>query len=249
MQITVSSDRQSNGQAAATLGAKRLREVLEKRGEANVSVATGASQFEFLQALLREKDIAWDKVTFFHLDEYVGLPLTHPASFRKYLWKRLHSKLPVPPSVFHYVAGDGDAEEECRRLGALISDHPIDVCFAGVGENAHLAFNDPPADFETETPYLVVDLDEACRLQQLGEGWFSSLEEVPARAISMSIRQFLKSKCIIITAPDERKAKAIRDGIEGPVTNLVPCSILQQHADTHVFLDPASAGLLSQKPN
>ncbi|MFT4550847.1 MAG: glucosamine-6-phosphate deaminase, partial [Verrucomicrobiales bacterium] len=132
MQITVSSDRQSNGQAAATLGAKRLREVLEKRGEANVSVATGASQFEFLQALLREKDIAWDKVTFFHLDEYVGLPLTHPASFRKYLWKRLHSKLPVPPSVFHYVAGDGDAEEECRRLGALISDHPIDVCFAGV---------------------------------------------------------------------------------------------------------------------
>lgn len=249
MQITVSPDRESNGQAAATLGGRRLREILATRGEANVIVATGASQFEFFEALLREQDIAWDKVTFFHLDEYVGIPVTHPASFRKYLWERFQSKLPVPARAFHYVAGDGEAGAECTRLGALISDHPIDICFAGVGENAHLAFNDPPADFETQTPYLVVNLDEACRRQQLGEGWFSSLEEVPAQAISMSIQQILKSKCLIITAPDERKAKAIRDGIEGPVTNLVPCSILQQHADTHVFLDPASAGLLSKKPN
>ncbi len=247
MQITVSSDRESNGQAAATLGAKRLREVLVKRGAANVIVATGASQFELLEALLGEKDIAWDKVTFFHLDEYVGVPVTHPASFRKYLWERFQSKLPVPARAFHYVAGDGDAGAECTRLGSVITDHPIDICFAGVGENAHLAFNDPPANFETETPYLVVNLDEACRRQQLGEGWFGSLEEVPSQAISMSIRQILKSKCIIITAPDERKAQAIRDSIEGPVTNLVPSSILQQHADTHVFLDPASASLLSKE--
>lgn len=247
MQITISPNRTENGQAAATLGATRLREVLAQRGEANLIVATGASQFEMLEALLREPDIAWDRVTFFHLDEYVGVPITHPASFRKYLWERFHSKLPVPARAFHYVSGDGDVEAECTRLGALITAHPIDICFAGVGENAHLAFNDPPADFETEVPYLVVHLDEACRRQQLGEGWFSSLEEVPAQAISMSIRQIMKAKCVIITAPDERKAKAIAESIEGPVTNLIPSSILQQHNDTHVFLDSASAGLLSKK--
>jgi len=247
MQITISPNRTDNGQAAAAFGATRLREVIAQRGEANLIVATGASQFEILEALLREKEIAWDKVTFFHLDEYVGVPVGHPASFRKYLWERFHSKLPTPARAFHYVSGEGDVEAECNRLGALITAHPIDVCFAGVGENAHLAFNDPPADFETEVPYLVVDLDEACRRQQLGEGWFGSLEEVPAQAISMSIRQIMKSKCIIITAPDERKAKAIADSIEGPVTHTVPSSILQQHNDTHVFLDPASAGLLSKK--
>lgn len=249
MQITISPTRTDNGQAAAAFGAARLREVLTQRGEANVIVATGASQFELLEALILEKDIAWDRVTFFHLDEYVGVPVTHPASFRKYLWERFHSKLPVPARAFHYVSGEGDAEAECARLGALISAHPIDICFAGVGENGHLAFNDPPADFDTEVPYLVVTLDEACRRQQMGEGWFGTLDEVPAQAISMSIRQILKSKCILITAPDERKAQAVRDTLEGSVTNQVPASILQQHADTHFFLDAASAGLLSKKQN
>ncbi|HRJ73522.1 MAG TPA: glucosamine-6-phosphate deaminase, partial [Terrimicrobiaceae bacterium] len=217
-------------------------------GEANVIVATGASQFEMLNALLEEKDIAWDKVTFFHLDEYVGLPITHPASFRKYLWERFQQKLPVPARAFHYVAGDLDPAAECTRLGRLITEHPIDVCFAGIGENAHLAFNDPPADFATEVPYLVVNLDEACRKQQFGEGWFPTFEDVPKQAISMSIRQIMKSRCIIITAPDERKAVAVRDSLEGPVTNLVPSSILQQHADTSIFLDTASASLLAKKP-
>jgi len=247
MQIITSSSRNANGQAAATFGAGRLRETLDRRGEANVIVATGASQFEMLEALLRETGIAWENVTFFHLDEYVGLPVTHPASFRKYLWERFHSKLPVPARAFHYVAGDRNPAGECERLGALITQHPIDICFAGIGENAHLAFNDPPADFETEHPYLVVNLDEACRRQQFGEGWFPSLEDVPAQAISMSIRQILKSHCLIITAPDERKAQAVKDSVEGPVTNRVPSSILQQHPDTHLFLDPASASLLNKK--
>lgn len=247
MQIITSSSRNANGQAAATFGAGRLRETLDRRGEANVIVATGASQFEMLEALLRETGIAWENVTFFHLDEYVGLPVTHPASFRKYLWERFHSKLPGPARAFHYVAGDRNPTGECERLGALITQHPIDICFAGIGENAHLAFNDPPADFETEHPYLVVNLDEACRRQQFGEGWFPSLEDVPAQAISMSIRQILKSHCLIITAPDERKSQAVKDSVEGPVTNRVPSSILQQHPDTHLFLDPASASLLSKK--
>ncbi len=248
MQIHISPTREANGAKAAALGAGRIRSVISERGEANVIVATGASQFEMLSALLEEKDIAWNKVTFFHLDEYVGLPVTHPASFRKYLWERFQQKLPVPARAFHYVAGDLDPAAECARLGRLITEHPIDVCFAGIGENSHLAFNDPPADFDTEVPYLVVNLDEACRKQQFGEGWFPTFDDVPKQAISMSIRQIMKAKCIIITAPDERKAVAVRDSLEGPVTNLVPSSILQRHADTSVFLDAASSSLLAKKP-
>ncbi len=247
MQIHVFSSRQENGRKAAALGAESIRQTLRDRNEANVIIATGASQFEMLEALLEEKDIAWEKITFFHLDEYVGLPITHPASFRKYLWERFQSRLPRPVKAFHYVSGDGNPEGECARLGAIIAEKPIDVCFAGIGENGHLAFNDPPADFETEKPYLVVELDEACRRQQLGEGWFATLEDVPKRAISMSIRQILKSRSIILTVPDERKAKAVRDSIEGDVSNQFPASILQQHADTHIFLDQASASLLTKK--
>ncbi len=246
METIISPSPEANGKAAAACGGTLLRETLSRRNEANVIVATGASQFEMLKALITEPDIAWDKVTFFHLDEYVGLPISHEASFRKYLWNRFHKLLPAPPRAFHYVCGEGDAEAECHRLGEIIARHPIDLCFAGVGENAHLAFNDPPADFETEQPYLVVNLDEACRRQQFGEGWFPTLQDVPTQAISMSIRQILKSKTIIITAPDERKAPAIRDSLQGPVTNTVPSSILQQHADTRFFLDTASASLLKK---
>lgn len=248
IRVTVSPDRAANGRAAAAHGARRLRETIAARGEANIIVATGASQFEVLEALVQEPGIAWDKVTAFHLDEYVGVPATHPASFRLYLWKRFHSLLPLPLRAFHYVSGEGDAREECARLGALIVRHPIDLCFAGIGENAHLAFNDPPADFDVEDPYLVVTLDEACRRQQLGEGWFQTLDDVPRQAISMSIRQILRSKTIIATVPDARKAAAVRDSLEGPVTPQVPSSILQRHPDTHVFLDPAGASLLRPRP-
>jgi glucosamine-6-phosphate deaminase len=245
LKIIRSPDRVSNGAAAAALGAARIRDAISERGTANIIVATGASQFEMLDALVEQKEIAWDKVTAFHLDEYVGVPVTHPASFRAYLWERFHRRLPLPLRALHYISGEGDVAAECERLGALIERHPIDVCFAGIGENAHLAFNDPPADFKTKKPYLVVDLDEACRRQQYGEGWFGSLRAVPTQAISMSIHQIMLSRTIIVTAPDERKAAAVRDSLEGPVTRTVPSSILQRHADTHVFLDPASASLLS----
>jgi len=231
------------GQAAAHHGAERIRAAISAKGEANIIVATGASQFEMLQALVLE-DIAWERVTVFHLDEYVGIPITHPASFRQYLWERFHRLLPRPLKAFHYVAGDGDARQECARLGAIIKTHPIDVCFAGVGENSHLAFNDPPADFETEEPYQVVELDEACRSQQLGEGWFPTLEDVPHTAISMGNRQIMKSRCILITAPDRRKAKAVKDALQGPVTPAVPASILQQHPDVTFYLDADSSALL-----
>ncbi len=243
--LTISTNRKENGRAAAQAGADVLRKTIAARGEANIIIATGASQFEVLETLVTLPDIAWEKVTVFHLDEYVGLPVSHPASFRLYLWERFQRKLTVPLRAFHYVDGTNDPEAECTRLDKLIKAHPIDVCFAGIGENAHLAFNDPPADFETERAYLAVHLDEACRRQQLGEGWFPTLEDVPARAISMSIRQILKSRCIIITAPDERKARAVRDSMEGPVTPDVPSSILQTHSDTHIFLDEAASSLLA----
>lgn len=246
MEVVVASDAVAAGRQAAAHGAGLLREALARRGRAAVVVATGASQFHLLEALVREPDLAWEKVTFFHLDEYLGLPVAHPASFRRYLWDRFHSRLPAPPRAFHYL--DGEAAEpaaECARVGRLIAVEPIDVAFVGIGENAHLAFNDPPADFVTEEPYLVVELDEACRRQQFGEGWFPSLEAVPRQAISMSIRQILKSRALVVTVPDARKAVAVRDSLEGPVSPQVPASILQEHAHCALILDAAAASLLT----
>lgn len=249
MKITISPDRKRAGAAAAASGAALLRNTLLQKDSANIILATGASQFEMLEALLLEPGIDWNRVSIFHLDEYIGLPITHPASFRLYLWERFHRKLPVPPKAFHYINTDNAPDKECARLEELIRQHPIDVCFAGIGENGHLAFNDPPADFETERAYLVVSLDEACRQQQFGEGWFKSLEAVPKQAISMSIRQILKSNSIILTVPNRCKAIAVRNTLEGSVTNAVPASIVQQHANTQIFLDPPSASLLSSSKN
>lgn len=242
--IVIAEDRKRAGQAAAALGAENVRSAIRNRGEANVILATGASQFDVIEALLNEVSIAWERVTIFHLDEFVGLHISHPASFRAYLWKRFHQRLSFPPKAFHYICGEPDPTAECRRLGALIGQHPIDVCFAGIGENAHLAFNDPPADFDTVEPYLIVNLDDSCRRQQLGEGWFPNIDAVPRQAISMSIRQILSSKVVVITAPDQRKAQAVRDSLLGNVSNRVPSSALQNHPNVHVFLDPPAASLL-----
>ncbi|MBG29819.1 MAG: glucosamine-6-phosphate deaminase [Opitutae bacterium] len=230
------------GAAAAAAGINKLKATLAEGGTASIIVATGVSQFQVLDLLARS-DLPWNKITVFHLDEYVGLPITHGASFRKYLWERFVTKLPLPPAAFHYLDGEGDVEAECDRVSELISSTSIDVAFVGVGENGHLAFNDPPADFETEKPYIVVDLDDACRRQQLGEGWFPDFESVPDRAISMSIRQIMKSASIICTVPDERKAEAIKNATQGPVTPEVPASILQNHSDCQLFLDQAAASL------
>ncbi len=229
---------------AARVGADRIRTVLRDRPTCNIIVATGNSQLEMLSALVEAPDIDWSRVHGFHLDEYLGLPLTHPASFRLYLWKRFVSQLPVPMASFHYVDGEGDPFENCRQLGEIIQRHPIDVAFVGIGENGHLAFNDPPADFDTDRPYLVVDLDEDCRQQQRGEGWFPTLEDVPTQAITMSIKQIMASAMIVCTVPDQRKAAAVRDAVEGAVTPAVPASILQQHGNAHLFLDTAAASEL-----
>ena len=245
MQTTVFPTKPELGKAAAAEGAALIREALAARGEANLIVATGASQFEMLEALTAEPGIDWSRVTGFHLDEYVGLPITHPASFRAYLWQRFVSRLPLPLRAFHFLDAETSPEAECARVGAILRRHPVDVAFIGIGENGHIAFNDPPADFETEEPYLIVDLDEACRRQQLGEGWFPTLDAVPKRAVSMSVRQILQSAAIICTVPDLRKAHAVRAAVNGPVTREVPASILQRHPDCRLFLDTAAASLLS----
>ena len=245
MQVKVFDSKTEMGAAAAAWGAEKIRSAIADRGRANIIVATGASQFEMLEALVGEADIAWNRVTAFHLDEYVGLPLDHPASFRLYLWKRFVAQLPLPLASFHYLNAESDQQAECDRVGAILQQHPIDCAFVGIGENGHLAFNDPPADFETEAPYLVVDLDDACRQQQLGEGWFPTFDDVPKQAISMSVKQIMKSQAIACTVPDDRKANAVQGSVEGPVTPEVPASILQQHQDVTLFLDKPAASKLS----
>jgi glucosamine-6-phosphate deaminase len=244
MDIQIFNSRLELAQAAATNAADLIRQAIAARGQAFLIAATGASQFEFLDALVLQPDIDWSRVTFFHLDEYVALPKSHPASFRRYLQERIVDR--VHPAAFHFLNGDvADPAAECRRVGELISRQAIDAAFVGIGENGHLAFNDPPADFETEEPYLIVKLDDACRGQQVGEGWFQTIEEVPTHAISMSIQQILKARTVLCVVPELRKAKAVRDCLELEVSPLHPASILQQHPAATIYLDHDSAALLT----
>ena len=243
MQITTFPTKAEMAQAAAKRAADLLRDGIARKGHAAFVAATGVSQFELLDVLIAAPGIDWTKATMFHLDEYVGLPESHPASFRRYLKERLIER--VHPGEVHLIRGDApDPRAECQRLNRLIAGYEIDVSFVGIGENGHLAFNDPPADFEVEDSYIVVELDEVCRRQQLGEGWFASLEDVPRRAISMSIRQIMRSRAIICTVPDRRKAQAVRDCFSGEVTPLHPASILRRHESAYVFLDTEAASLL-----
>ena len=242
MEIIIANSKTELGDKAAVTGAELIREAIQINGAANIIVATGASQFEMINTLVKQ-DIDWSKVTAFHLDEYIGMSEKHPASFRKYLKERFVDLVSL--KEFNYVNGDTEPHAECRRLDELISKYPIDVAFIGIGENGHLAFNDPPADFDTEEAYLVVNLDEKCRLQQMGEGWFQTLDAVPDRAISMSVKQIMKSNAIICSVPDARKAEAVKGAVEGTITPLVPASILQQHEATWLYLDKDSASLLS----
>jgi glucosamine-6-phosphate deaminase len=244
MKIQVFDSRQEMASVAAENAASIIRESITARGHAYLIAATGASQFEFLDELMNKPKIDWKKTTFFHLDEYVGLPESHRASFRRYLRERIVDR--VRPGTFHFINGDAASPKtECLRVGQLISRYAIDAAFVGIGENGHLAFNDPPADFETHEPYLVVDLDQACRQQQVGEGWFDNPGEVPTQAISMSIQQIIKSINILCVVPDRRKAEAVKDCLKLDISPLHPASILQRHERTTIYLDRDSASLLS----
>lgn len=235
-------DRGTMSRAAARQAASALKRALAGRGEARIVAATGASQFEFLEALTATPGIDWPRVEMFHLDEYVGLPDTHPASFRKYLRERLIDKTGL--TRYHLLDAERDAAGVAERVGRELARADVDVAFVGIGENGHLAFNDPPADFDTEQPYLVVTLDERCRRQQVGEGWFASLADVPPQAVSMSVRQILKAREIICVAPDARKAQAVEACFSDGVSPMAPASILQTHANTVVYLDVESAARL-----
>lgn len=242
MRIEILPDKAEAGRVAARAAAAEIRAALAVRGKARILAATGNSQLEFLAALVREPDIAWAQVELFHLDEYVGLPRTHPASFRRYLLERLIE--PAGVGRYHLLDAELDPGRTCREVGAELAAEPVEVAFAGIGENGHLAFNDPPADFATEAQYLVVRLDAACRRQQVGEGWFATLADVPERAVSISVRQLLKARTIICSVPEARKAEAVRRCLRGPVTPLAPASILQTHPRATVFLDRESAARL-----
>jgi glucosamine-6-phosphate deaminase len=244
MVLKVFADKSPLGKAAAQKAAATIRSAIRDSGQARVIAATGVSQFEFLAALTESTGIDWGRVEVFHLDEYVGLSATHPASFRKILLERLVNKAGI--AKFHPLDGDArDLSEVIHNVGKALASAPVDVAFVGVGENGHLAFNDPPADFETEEPYLIVNLDEACRRQQVGEGWFGDITQVPRQAISMSIKQILKAKEILAIVPESRKAQAVKACFEGEIGPMAPASILRTHPNTNVYLDRESAGLLN----
>lgn len=244
MKLSVHADRDALGRSVAEDAADAIRRSVRERGPITLVVATGSSQFEVLSQLVAQPSIPWERVTVFHLDEYVGLSPDHPASFRRYLRERFVERLPTRPAAFHELDGESEPHAECRRLAALVPSGPFDVALVGIGENGHLAFNDPPADFETTDPYRVVTLDEPCRRQQVGEGWFATLADVPTRAISMSVHRILASRTIFCSVPDRRKAEAVRAAVEGAVTQDVPASILQRHPDCRLHVDREAASLL-----
>jgi glucosamine-6-phosphate deaminase len=244
MLLRLFQDKVSLGRSTAEQAATAIRRAIAERGRARIIAATGVSQLEFLDALTKTPGIDWARVEAFHLDEYIGLPATHPASFRKFLSERLVSKTGM--INFHWIEGDAaDPSAVAREVGQQLASAPIDIAFLGIGENAHIAFNDPPADFNAEDPYLIVNLDEACRRQQVGEGWFADLSQVPRQAISMSPRQILKAAELLVVVPDQRKAAAVKACLEGEISPMAPASILRRHSNAIVYLDGDSASLLS----
>ncbi len=243
MIIKVFDEKVSLGEAAAEQAAIAIRDAINNAGKARVIAASAASQFQFLEALTRKPEIDWKRVELFHLDEYIGLPMTHPASFCRFLQEHLIGKTGI--TNYHFLNGEETPAQVIDRTNKAISEAPIDIAFVGIGENGHLAFNDPPADFETEEPYIVVKLDEPCRRQQVGEGWFKDLYAVPREAISMSVRQVLQSKEIIAVVPDARKANAIKACFDGGISPMAPSSILRTHPRATIYLDRQSASKLT----
>jgi glucosamine-6-phosphate deaminase len=243
MLLRMFEDKPTLGRAAAEQAAAAIRRAIADRGAARIIAATAASQLEFLDALTKAAEIDWSKVEVFHLDEYIGLPITHPGSFRKMLTEQLVAKTGI--NKYHLLQGDAtDVPAALREAGSQLASAPIDIAFLGIGENAHIAFNDPPADFNTEQPYIIVNLDEACRQQQVGEAWFTDISQVPKQAISMSARQILKSKEILAVVPDRRKARAVKACVEGEISPMAPASILRRHSNATIYLDTNSASLL-----
>jgi glucosamine-6-phosphate deaminase len=241
MQVRLFPTRQEMAAAAAGRAAALIRQAIGRRGAARIVAATAGSQLEFLAQLAAAPNVEWPRVELFHLDEYIGLPASHPASFRGLLKQHLIDKTGI---TRHHLLDGNDPAGAIATVGAALTAAPIDVAFVGIGENGHLAFNDPPADFDTIAPYLVVTLDGACRRQQVGEGWFATLEDVPTQALSMSIAQILKADEILVIVPDARKAAAVRATLGDEISANVPATILRRHPHTTLFIDAAAGGML-----
>lgn len=243
MKISISNNPSELGLEASRLAAAKIRDAIAIKGEARIVLATGSSQFETLSSLLKEK-IDWSSVDIFHLDEYIGLSVSHKASFRRYLYDRFMNHINC--RRFFSIDTEGDINKLIKTITEEIRSVPVDIGMIGIGENGHIAFNDPPADFDTKESYIVVNLDERCRMQQVGEGWFGTLEEVPEKAVSMSVWQIMQCKTIISAVPHSVKAEAVRNTLVNGLTNMVPATILKQHPDLNLFLDRHSAsGFLS----
>ena len=241
MIINIDANASDLGLNASRLVSEKLNQAIKLNGEARMVVSTGSSQFETFQCLLKEK-IEWERVEIFHLDEYIGLPVTHLASFRKYLLDRFINNVKI--KHFYSVDVEGDISKNIASLTRQIREKAIDVGLIGIGVNGHIAFNDPPADFNSREAYFIVNLDNECRIQQVNEGWFKSLENVPLRAISMTPWQIMQCKTIISCVPHKVKAMSVKNTLINPVTELVPATILKQHSDYHLFLDVNSASAI-----
>lgn len=241
MKIEIYATPAEMGAQASKKIAELLRLAIRERRSARLLLSTGASQFPMFDALIHE-EVDWSAVEMFHLDEYIGLPVTHKASFRKYLMERFLSKVSLRRA--YLIDGEGDVSALAVKLGQTLKEQPIDVGVVGIGENGHIAFNDPPADFDTEEAYITVTLDDRCKAQQVGEGWFENITAVPDRALSMSVRQIMKCKTIVSVVPHAVKAEAIRNTFGNPMTNKIPATILKTHPDWNLFLDSASASLV-----
>ncbi len=238
MNISVSESSKELGKKAAIVIANKINKAIEKQGYARIVLSTGASQFDTIEALIKQ-DVNWSKVTMFHLDEYVDLKESHIASFRKYLKERFVSKVNL--EAVYFVNGEGNIEENIKELTIKLREKPVDVGVIGIGENGHIAFNDPPADFDTDLAYKVVDLDDKCKKQQVGEGWFETINDVPKQAITMCVKQILSCKAIVTCVPHSVKAQAIKATLQNHVTNTVPATILKTHKDWNLFIDNNSA--------
>ena len=238
MEIRICKDRYDLGASAAKQVASDIKACIEKKGHARIVLSTGASQFDTIEALTKEPGIKWECVEMFHLDEYVDLPITHVASFRKYLQERFVDKVGTLKAV-HFV----DGTKECiSKLTEEIRKSPIDIGLIGIGENAHIAFNDPPANFETKEAYHIVELDEKCRKQQLGEGWFPTFDDVPKKAVSMTVYQIMQCERIVSCVPYPVKAWAIEKTVHTEeLTNMIPSTMLKTHKDLIIYADLDSA--------
>lgn len=243
MKVQVYANSKILGEEAATCVARTLNKVIEEKGKARLLLSTGASQFDTLSALVKQ-GVDWSKVEMFHLDEYVDLPESHIASFRKYLKERFVKFLNL--KAVYYVNGEGNIQKNIQELTDILRQEPIDVGLIGIGENAHIAFNDPPANFDTKDAYILVDLDEDCKKQQVGEGWFPTINDVPKQAISMTVYQILQCKVIISCVPYKVKANAVKKTLENDVTNMIPATILKTHSNTTLFVDQESASLVDK---